>query len=89
MTNKKIKAPEVETLGYKSFFPYFSLLKPYWVPFVGALFCGLIYGVSSGFGLPFMVDQVFPRFSPIRAQAPLLFRILNYFISSLGFPLFF
>ncbi|MGB0355731.1 MAG: ABC transporter transmembrane domain-containing protein, partial [Opitutales bacterium] len=64
MTNKKIKAPEPETLGYKSFFPYFSFLKPYWVPFVGALFCGLIYGVSSGFGLPFMVDQVFPRIFP-------------------------
>ena len=64
MTNRKIKAPTGETLGYKSFFPYFSLLKPYWVPFVGALFCGLIYGVSSGFGLPFMVDQVFPRIFP-------------------------
>ena len=44
--------------------PYFFLLKPLWVPFAGALFCGIIYGISSGFGLPYMIDQVFPKIFP-------------------------
>ena len=40
------------------------LLRPYWLPFVTALICGVIYGVSSGFGLPYMIDQVFPKIFP-------------------------
>jgi len=44
--------------------PYFLYLKPYWLPFIGALFFGVIYGVSSGFGLPFMTDQIFPKIFP-------------------------
>ena len=64
-----------KTLGVKSVLPYFALLKPYWAPFLGALCCGVIYGVSSGFGLPTMIDQVFPRIFPSGpdAQAPLAF----------------
>ncbi|MBT3569139.1 MAG: ABC transporter ATP-binding protein [Opitutae bacterium] len=34
------------------------------MPFVGALLCGVIYGAASGFGLPYMIDQVFPRIFP-------------------------
>ncbi len=45
-------------------FPYFLLLKPLWLPFSGALICGIIYGVSSGFGLPFMMEQIFPKIFP-------------------------
>ena len=45
-------------------FPYFLLLKPLWLPFGGALICGIIYGISSGFGLPFMIDQIFPKIFP-------------------------
>ena len=44
--------------------PYFFLLKPLWLPFTGALLCGIIYGISSGFGLPYMMDQVFPKIFP-------------------------
>ena len=44
--------------------PYFFLLKPLWLPFTGALLCGIIYGISSGFGLPYMIDQVFPKIFP-------------------------
>ena len=44
--------------------PYFFLLKPLWFPFTGALLCGIIYGISSGFGLPYMMDQVFPKIFP-------------------------
>ena len=65
--NKPKQDSTESTLGYRSFFPYFRFLKPYWLPFIGALLCGLIYGISSGFGLPFMVDQVFPRIFPDQA----------------------
>ena len=44
-----------------SLIPYFLYLKPHWKAFTGALLFGAIYGVSSGFGLPFMTDQVFPK----------------------------
>ena len=44
--------------------PYFFLLKHHWLPFGGALLCGAIYGISSGFGLPYMIDQIFPRIFP-------------------------
>ena len=52
-----------------SLLPYFLYLKPYWVAFTGALFFGAIYGVSSGFGLPFMTDQVFPKIFPSEKDA--------------------
>ena len=59
--DQKVKS---KVSGYRDFFPYFKLIRPYWIPFVGALLCGLIYGVSSGFGLPFMTDQIFPKIFP-------------------------
>jgi len=49
--------------------PYFLYLKPYWLPFIGALFFGVIYGVSSGFGLPFMTDQIFPKIFPSKENS--------------------
>ena len=48
----------------KKLLPYFLLLRPYWFPFSVALVCGIVYGVSSGFGLPYMIDQVFPKIFP-------------------------
>ncbi len=42
------------------FIPYFALLKPVKKQFFGALICGLIYGVSSGFGFPFMAYKILP-----------------------------
>ena len=47
-----------------SLIPYFLYLKPHWKPFIGALLFGVLYGISSGFGLPFMTDQVFPKIFP-------------------------
>ncbi|TVR54562.1 MAG: ABC transporter ATP-binding protein [Puniceicoccaceae bacterium] len=41
--------------------PYFGYLRPVWIAFSGAIFAALIYGVSTGFGLPFMTQLVFPR----------------------------
>jgi subfamily B ATP-binding cassette protein MsbA len=48
----------------KRLFPYFLLLRAYWLAFLIALLCGVIYGISSGFGLPYMIDQVFPKIFP-------------------------
>ncbi|NDE91648.1 MAG: ABC transporter ATP-binding protein, partial [Alphaproteobacteria bacterium] len=44
----------------KRFLPYFALLKPVRWAFVGALLSGLVFGVASGFGLPFVAQKVFP-----------------------------
>ena len=52
---------EEEKLGMKKLLPYFLLLLPLWIPLSGGLLCGVVYGVSSGFGLPYMVDQIFPK----------------------------
>jgi len=42
------------------FKPYFRYLLPVKWHFIAALIAGIVYGVSSGFGLPFLVNQVFP-----------------------------
>ncbi len=44
----------------KTFYPYFHYLKPVARIFVVALLFGLLFGVSSGFGIPFMTQKVFP-----------------------------
>ena len=53
-----------EKIGLKTIFPYFIMLAPLWLPLPGGLLCGVVYGVSSGFGLPYMVDQIFPKIFP-------------------------
>lgn len=40
--------------------PYFKLIRHVRAPFIGAVLCGIIYGLSSGFGLPFMTKTIFP-----------------------------
>ena len=49
----------------RRFLPYYSYVKPVrWQLGLG-LFFGLIYAVSSGFGMPYMVKYIFPRiFTP-------------------------
>ena len=71
-----------------SLFPYFLHLKPYWIPFTGALIFGVIYGISSGFGLPFMTDQIFPKIFPSHENA---IRLTSWeiFIYVCWFPLVF
>ena len=75
-------------MGYKSFFPYFRLLGSDWLAFVGALFCGLLYGASSGFGLPFMIDQIFPKIFPDQNNSPTLSNFELFYLIS-WFPLVF
>ena len=44
----------------KRFSPYFKILREVWHLFVLAVLCGALYGVATGFGLPFMTEKVFP-----------------------------
>jgi subfamily B ATP-binding cassette protein MsbA len=44
----------------KVFLPYFKLMMPVKWRFILAIVAGVIYGISSGFGLPFMASKVFP-----------------------------
>ncbi len=44
----------------KKFLPYFKLLLPVKGKFIIAIIAGIIYGLASGFGLPFMTAKVFP-----------------------------
>jgi len=69
-------------------YPYFLYLKSHWVPFAGALFFGILYGASSGFGLPFMTDQIFPKIFPSTEDQPLL-SSWEIFIYVCWFPLVF
>ena len=71
-----------------SLIPYFLYLKPHWKPFSGALFFGVLYGISSGFGLPFMTDQVFPKIFPSN-QKLITLNQLGDFLLCIWFPLVF
>ncbi len=44
----------------KRLFPYFRYLRPVRVEFGAAVFYGLLFGASSGLGLPFLLQKVFP-----------------------------
>ena len=59
-----------EKAGFKNLVPYFGLLRPYWLSFLGSpLLCGVVYGIASGFGLPTMIDQIFPKIFPSQANS--------------------
>ena len=45
----------------KRFWPYLKMLRPVKGPFAGAIVAGLLYGISSGFGLPFVTSEILPR----------------------------
>ena len=42
--------------------PYFSYLKPYRKVFLLAIFLGVIYGLTTGLGLPLMIKKIIPVF---------------------------
>lgn len=44
----------------KRFQPYLYLLSPVKWKFIGAILAGLVAGAAGGFGLPFMIREVFP-----------------------------
>lgn len=49
--------------------PYLKYIKAVRGIVAGALFCGLIYGVANGAGLPLMAKFVFPRIFPPQTEA--------------------
>src|SRR4051812_48189741 len=55
----------------RRFRPYFSYLRPHRGLLIFAILCGVIAGLASGYGLPMMVDRVFPViFKEKRADLP-------------------
>ncbi len=58
----------------RRFLPYLSLLRPVRLHFLGAFVCGILFGVSSGFGLPFAILMIFPLvFGPVPPDGSVLF----------------
>lgn len=47
--------------GWARFRPYYALLWKEKVTFVGAVVCGLIFAVASGFGLPYLMKEILPE----------------------------
>ncbi|MDF3056476.1 MAG: transporter [Rariglobus sp.] len=45
----------------RRFLPYASYFKPVRWQLAGGLMFGLIYGAASGYGMPYMLETVFPR----------------------------
>ena len=44
----------------KRFLPYYTYLRPALKHFGAAVLCGIIYGIASGAGLPFLTKEVLP-----------------------------
>lgn len=53
-----------KSASFAQLIPYLKLLKPVRGTFALAVFFALIFGVFSGFGLPFMTSKVFPLLFP-------------------------
>ena len=66
----------------RTFYPTSDFWGTDWLPFVAALFFGLVYGASSGFGLPFMIDQVFPKIFPDQSNSPTLSNFELFYLIS-------
>ena len=47
-------------LHLKKFLPYYRYLVPVWPRFALGIVLGVVFSVSSGFGLPLMAETVFP-----------------------------
>ncbi|MGH8016965.1 MAG: ABC transporter ATP-binding protein [Opitutaceae bacterium] len=45
----------------KRFRPYLHLIKDVRWPLLGALLCAAVYGIASGFGLPYAMNEIFPK----------------------------
>jgi subfamily B ATP-binding cassette protein MsbA len=45
----------------RRFLPYLKFLKAVRKPLIGAIACGVVYGIANGAGLPLMAKEIFPR----------------------------
>lgn len=69
----------------KRFLPYFKYLKAVLPHLVIALLCGIIFGISGGFGIPTLVQKVFPEIfdsskGPIALSLQLLYCSLPFMV---------
>jgi subfamily B ATP-binding cassette protein MsbA len=85
----KTEENKVKEPGFKNLVPYFGLLRPHWLPFLGALLCGIVYGLASGFGLPTMIDQIFPKIFPTQANPETTLSTAQLFLYVSVFPVVF
>jgi subfamily B ATP-binding cassette protein MsbA len=60
------------------FRPYFRYLRPQRGLLIGAIACGILAGVASGFGLPYMVKKVFPVIFAQNAAPLTLWHLIQY-----------
>jgi len=45
----------------KSFFPYLKLIRPVWKALLVSILAGIVYGASTGAGLPTLIKYVYPK----------------------------
>ena len=53
----------------KRFIPYIHYLKPVLFLFITGILLGSFHGILSGFGLPFMINKVFPKIFSVQGEA--------------------
>ena len=58
--NNRINFRHLQGSILKRIIPYIGLLKPVQTTFWAAILCGLLFGISTGLGLPYMLKKVFP-----------------------------
>lgn len=69
--------------SFKKFIPYFKYLKPVRGKFALGLLFGVIFSLSSGFGLPLMAETVFPILFGNEENAPQWLRyIVEHFFAN-------
>ncbi|HUG11555.1 MAG TPA: ABC transporter ATP-binding protein [Opitutaceae bacterium] len=62
----------------KRFRPHLRHLRDVKWHFIGALFCAAVYGISSGFGVPYMMNFIFPKVFAENAAELSRMQILGY-----------
>ncbi len=54
----------------RKFFPYFKLIKPVRIQFALGILSGILFSLTSGFGIPLMIETAFPILFGNPDQAP-------------------
>jgi subfamily B ATP-binding cassette protein MsbA len=62
----------------KRLLPYLRYLRPVRREFIAAVIYGIIFGVSSGLGLPFLLQKVFPVVFDQSTQSLTTLEILSF-----------
>lgn len=66
---RQYAAPNLRSfIKVKRFKPYLHFIKPVLPQLIIALLCGVIFGVASGFGIPYMIKVLFPKIFEERGE---------------------